>query len=320
MSAEVGLRQFTHLNCVNPSESHSPIEELYNGTLERCGRCGLVATHIQPSFAYDENYFVTEEFGGYEFDSSFSQTVDAQRFDAELEGLEAQGLLGSVLDVGCATGTFLQRAINSGWRCSGVEIADYARDRVQAELEIPVAASLADLPPGARYDVVTLHHVLEHIHEPLGFLSDEVRPRVGKRLLIEVPNFASLGSRVHGPSWRDLRPDQHVIHYTPETLGRLVEQAGFKVHRIYTLPEPLWSLHGALYTIGLLPGLVFAPNHEGKQPLNGQTAGTSDISDYRDPSGVKRAVTEFSRVLMSPVVGAIRKADLSERLVAEVGV
>jgi len=317
MPAETGLENYNHLNCVDGFDAHSSIEELYSGSLERCGRCGLVATHIQPTFLYDEDYFVSEENGGYAFDSTFTQLFDASRFEAELRGLEDQGLRGSVLDVGCATGAFLRHATHRGWRCSGVEIADYAREQVHAELGIPVAASLADLPADSRYDVVTLHHVLEHIHEPLGFLSDEIRPRVGKRLLIEVPNFGSLGSRVDGPHWKDLRPDQHVIHYTPETLGRLVEQAGFKVHRIYTLAEPLWSLRTTLYTLGLLKGLVWLPNPKDRQLPSGQVAGSGNADDYRPPTGLKRAATEMSRFLMAPVVGALKRAGLAERLVAE---
>jgi len=316
MKADAGLGQYAHLHCVGASQAHGPIEELYGGILERCGRCGLVATRRRPDFAYDENYFVGDETGGYAFDSVFSRTLDERRFDTELDGLEAQGLKGTVLDIGCATGMFLRRACARGWQGAGVEIADYARQRVQAELGVPVAANLAEIPPDKRYDVVTLHHVLEHIHDPLGFLADEVKPRVGRRLLIEVPNFASLGSRVHGPRWRDLRPDQHVLHFSPTTLARLLGQAGFKVKRVYTLTDPEWSLAGTLYTLGLLRGLVIPPNHD-DDVVTGETAGTSDVSDYRPPTGLKRLATEGSRIVMAPVMWSIRRAGLGERLVAE---
>lgn len=305
------------VRCIGGATTHEPIEKIYAGTLERCSRCGLVATRVKPTFEYDESYFVSSDGGGYAFDSTFSQALDIRRFDGELARLEKQGLRGSVLDVGCATGTFLARAARRGWQGNGVEIADWARERVEAELGVPVAASLADLPEGVTYDVVTLHHVLEHIHEPVNFLADEIRPRVGKRLLIEVPNFASLGSRVHGPKWRDLRPDQHVLHFTPDTVGRLVEQAGFKVLRVYTLEEPLWSLRGTLYTLSLLRGLVWRPNYDNVSPNGHPPAGTADVSNYREPTGFKRLVTETSRVLMKPIVGAMTRAGLAERLVAE---
>lgn len=317
MPPEAGLRHHPQLCSTDPGTGHESTEPLYGGMIERCPRCGIVATREIPTFEYDETYFVNEEHGGYAFDSVFSQTLDAKRFDAELANLEEEGLHGSVLDVGCATGTFLSRAASRGWQCTGVEIAEYARQRVSTELGIPVAASLADLPDDARFDLVTLHHVLEHIHEPLAFLTDEVAPRVGKRLLIEVPNFASLASKVHGPSWRDLRPDQHVLHFTPDTLPRIVEQAGFKIRRVYTLSEPLWSLRSTLYTLGLLRGLVRTPSHNGTLPKIDGTAGTRDITTYRPPTGLKGAATEMSRVLMSPVVGYLTRSGLAERLVVQ---
>ncbi|MCU0304894.1 MAG: class I SAM-dependent methyltransferase [Thermoanaerobaculales bacterium] len=318
MTRDAGLRQLDHLGCLDGADGHAPTEPLYGGLLERCARCGLVATRERPAFEYDERYFVGDDTGGYAFDSVFAQTYDAKRFDDELGRIEASGLHGSVLDVGCATGTFLRRALARGWRCTGVEIADYARQRVQGELGVPVVASLAELPDDERYDLVTLHHVLEHIHDPLGFLRDEIRPRVGGRLLVEVPNFASLGSRVHGPGWRDLRPDQHVVHYTPTTLARLVERAGFRVREVTTLAEPLWSLRGSLYTLGLLRGLVWAPSH-GNGAANGArpTASPADVTDYRPPVGLKKAATELSRLAMAPLVAALDRAGLSERLVVE---
>lgn len=317
MPPEAGLKNHPKLCTDDAATGHQSTKPLYGGALERCDRCGVVATRELPTFEYDETYFVDEDHGGYAFDSVFSQTLDAKRFDAELADLEDDGLHGSVLDIGCATGTFLSRAVSRGWQCTGVEIAHYARQRVNAELGVPVAASLDDLPETARYDLVTLHHVLEHIHEPLAFLTDEVAPRVGKRLLIEVPNFASLASKVHGPSWRDLRPDQHVLHFTPDTLPRIVEQAGFKIRRVYTLSEPLWSLRSTLYTLGLLRGLVRTPSHNGTLPKIDGTAGTRDITTYRPPTGLKGAATEMSRVLMSPVVGYLTRSGLAERLVVQ---
>jgi SAM-dependent methyltransferase len=318
MAPDAGVRRFDQLGCLDETGGHARAERLYGGLLERCTSCGLVATRELPTFEYDKRYFVNDDSGGYAFDSAFALAYDTKRFDAELGRIEARGLHGSVLDVGCATGTFLRRALARGWRCAGVEIADYARQRVQTELGVPVVASLAELPGDARYDLVTLHHVLEHIHEPLGFLRDEIRPRVGRRLLIEVPNFASLGSRVHGPRWRDLRPDQHVIHYTPETLGRLVEQAGLRVLDVTTLSEPLWSLRGTVYTLGLLRGLLSPPSHgNGASADPRPAANGSDATDYRPPTGLKRAATELSRITMAPLVAALNRAGLSERLVVE---
>ncbi len=295
---------------------HDPWRPLYGGLLKRCARCGLVATHEVPEFAYEAGYFDGERGGGYDFDSTFAQALDKARFQAELKRLERQGLRGTILDVGCATGTFLAHARSRGWEVAGVEVAEAARERAVRDLNAPVARSLDELEPQTSFDVVTLHHVVEHLPEPRALLR-QLRPRVRRRLLIELPNFASLASRVHGPFWRDLRPDQHVYHYVPATLRRLTEAAGFTVVRTYTLWESLWSLRTGLDVLRLLPGLMRSPRHQAPEPDRGRPAAVCDVSDYRPPRGAKRAATAVSRIALAPVVAALEAAGLGERLVVE---
>jgi SAM-dependent methyltransferase len=295
---------------------HRTGEPLYGGLLSRCRDCGLVSTSARPTFEYVDTYFTEDGKGGYDFDAPFARAHDEARFVAELRRLEAQGLKGRVLDVGCATGTFLTHAQRRGWSVSGVEVAAYGRAIAEKRLGVPLAGALSDLPAGARFDVVTLHHVLEHIDAPLSLLRDEVRPRVGRRLLVEVPNFRSLARRKHGPRWRDLRPDQHIYHYTAETLPPLLRAAGFAPVSVYTLWEPLWSLRTARDVLGLLPALVSTPVSDGAGAQQGPAAVT-DTSAYVAPQGVKRAAVELSRVAFRPLVATLERAGLGERLVVE---
>lgn len=293
---------------------HPEVEPLYGGLLSRCSTCGWVATAAQPSFEYQQAYFTAEGKGGYDFDSAFARAQDEARFVPELERLEAQGLRGSALDIGCATGSFLWQAQRRGWSVAGVELADFAREVAQRRLGIEVQPSLDRLPSGARYGVVTLHHVLEHIPAPRAFLRDQVRPRVGRRLLVEVPNFGSLAARVHGPRWRDLRPDQHLQHFTPRTLSALLIGAGFRPVAVATLWEPLWSLRTAADVLGLLAGALRRP-----RPVDAARglAGVADVSTYAPPRGWKRVAVEGSRWVFLPLVAALRRAGLGERLVVE---
>src|SRR5262245_41630999 len=131
---------------------HAEWQPLYGGALARCGLCGLVATASAPNFTYDERYFTRDTDGGYDFDSDLSSAIDEKRFVSELGRLEGQGLRGTLLDIGCATGAFLAHAKRRGWQISGVEVAAYARERTARELEAPVAESLEALPVGAMYD------------------------------------------------------------------------------------------------------------------------------------------------------------------------
>ncbi len=295
-----------------------PSEPLYDGLLARCAACGLVRTAGHLRVAYEASYFTAEGTGGYDFEGAFARARDDARFGAELDRLEGLGLRGSVLDVGCATGAFLARAKARGWTVAGVEVADYARSVTSERLGVAIPASLAGLPAGARFDVVTLHHVLEHVADPGAFLQGEILPRVGRRLLVEVPNFDALAARRHGTRWRDLRPDQHLFHFTRRTLPPLLRRAGLVPVAVYTLWEPLWSLRTALDVLAQLPALAARPSAPRAAPGAGPgTAAVHDVSGWTPPRGPRRAAIEVSRVAFRPLVWALERAGLGERLVVE---
>jgi SAM-dependent methyltransferase len=296
--------------------AHARGRTLYGGLLRECADCGLVATATVPDFDYEESYFTEDgSHRGYSFDSPLQVDRDAARFVPELEGLERQGLRGSVLDIGCATGAFLVHAQRRGWTVAGVEVAEYARAEAERRLGVPIPRELHELPAGARYDVVTLHHVLEHVHDPVGFLRDAVRPRVGRRLLVEVPNFECLARRAHGPRWRDLRPDQHVQHFTAQSLAAVATEAGYTPVRVYSLWEGLWTMRGGLEVMALLPALV-RPLPEDTPP-GGAPRATGDASLYKSPVGWRGVAASAVRLALRPTVRALEKARLGSRLVLE---
>jgi hypothetical protein len=58
--------------------------------------------------------------------------------------------------------------------------------------------------------------------------------RPGGHVLIEVPNYASLARRRKLANWSGLRPLEHVIHFTPDTLVRAFRGAGLTPVRTTT--------------------------------------------------------------------------------------
>jgi SAM-dependent methyltransferase len=298
------------------------------GRLKRCSSCDLVVTAQVPTFEYEADYFTDPTRGGYDFAADFSMDFDLARFEGELARLESQAMHGTLLDIGCATGTYLEAAQRRGWTVAGVETAEFARLEAARRTSALVTASCEELPSGARYDLVTLHHVLEHVHEPIAFLRDTVAPRVGRRLLIEVPNFGSLASRVYGSKWRDLRLEQHVCHYTGTTLSRVVTAAGLRVRRVYTLWQPLWSLRANLELAQLAAGGLrgvdrrWEPSdhigsHDGVSQ-NGTGGGYVDEKgSYRRPTGLRRSAVRMTALVSRPLVSALERRGHGDRLVVE---
>jgi SAM-dependent methyltransferase len=86
-----------------------------------------------------------------------------------------------------------------------------------------------DLPERV-FDVAVLWHVLEHLADPVSAL-ERVRSWLAPegRLLVGVPNLASLQARLGGDRWFHLDPARHLVHFTPRGLERLLARGGFRV-------------------------------------------------------------------------------------------
>jgi SAM-dependent methyltransferase len=136
---------------------------------------------------------------------------------------------GRLLDVGCGDARGLQALIARGWRVEGQEVDPAAAAEARAHGVAVHEGELAALGlPAERFDAVTLNHVIEHVHDPLGLLVECRRLlRPGGILVAVTPNAGSLGHRRFGPAWRGLEPPRHLHVFSTAALGRLAVAAGF---------------------------------------------------------------------------------------------
>lgn len=135
----------------------------------------------------------------------------------------------NILEVGCGMGGNLPMLKGLG-QVTGIEADEPARDWVGRHLGIAVhAGQLPDrlqLPPGARFGLVCLLDVLEHVEDDVGSLHalGEVLETKGK-ILITVPAYQWLWS-AHDESLH------HFRRYTASQLRKVAERAGLRVARI----------------------------------------------------------------------------------------
>lgn len=200
--------------------------------IRRCRGCGIGRTVPPPEesdgrerFAHDPAYF----------EDAVSQPKDRwwHRFSqAPLDLLAAAGAGPglTLLDVGCNVGYLVAMARARGYAARGIDASPAAVAVGRARLGVDLVCSrleAAAVPPESE-DVVVLNHVVEHLAQPLhalGIVRGWIRP--GGFVLVALPNFASPIARVAGPRWAGLVPGQHVWHFTPAALSRLVTSAGF---------------------------------------------------------------------------------------------
>ena len=142
---------------------------------------------------------------------------------------------GRLLDVGCGNGEFLARMRAAGWQVEGLDPDPAAVELAKrAGLAVDEGTLSSVEPRLARYDAITLSHVIEHVHDPLATLQAcyaALRP--GGVIWIDTPNLEARGHRRFGRDWFPLEPPRHLAIFTASSLRSLLERAGFTA-----LPDP----------------------------------------------------------------------------------
>ena len=136
-----------------------------------------------------------------------------------------------LLDVGCGTGEFLQRARRSGWQGFGVEPSEAAAAVAERLGFVVHRGDLFSLPePMQPYDAITFWHTLEHIPEPRAALERAVALLTPRgRIVAAVPNATSWDARIYRENWIAYDAPRHCVMFTPDALTMLFEAVGFRI-------------------------------------------------------------------------------------------
>lgn len=145
---------------------------------------------------------------------------------------------GTHLDVGSGTGTFANAMREAGWQTTGLEPDPDARAMAKNlyGLDLRETAELYTLPEG-HFDVITLWHVMEHVHDLHPYvqrMQQLLKP--GGTLIIAVPNYTSKDAEIYGPYWAAYDVPRHLYHFSPASVRALVQQHGLEV-KAY---KPMW--------------------------------------------------------------------------------
>ncbi|HMK45598.1 MAG TPA: class I SAM-dependent methyltransferase [Methanocella sp.] len=196
------------------------------GLLAACGDCGHL-TIISPG---------PLDYGGEEYEASYHGSRAPAKIFADAIPLARKRAAGMkshlqgarTLDIGCAAGSFLSAAMEAGAACAeGMEMND--------ELRAFVARShtaykkFDQIPTSARFDIITLFRVLEHIDDPLPFLrsvSELLAP--GGLVVIDVPSSEMLALRHSTGDRRWFYHRAHRQYFTRRSIDQLMARAGIR--------------------------------------------------------------------------------------------
>ncbi len=193
-----------------------------------CETCGFVYQNPGESAAADPAFY--EETYRKLYQSTEEPTAKdlrQQRLRAEyqLNLMQNHGVcrLWRALDIGASSGTLMQTIHEAyGPEMIGVEPGNAYR-KLAEEKGFKLYPSLEQLQASetAKFDLVTMMHVLEHLEDPLGTLREIKTTLLEDHgfLLVEVPNFYA----------HDSYELAHLSCFTEHTLAEMLKQAGYKI-------------------------------------------------------------------------------------------
>jgi SAM-dependent methyltransferase len=238
---------------------------------------------------YSETYFTGESSGtlglpGSEAEYSGFANQRLAKFSVTLDLLRKfVPPPARLLDVGAATGEFLDLGRKAGYEVAGIELsrfaAEQARDRFGLNLFV---GSLESFTAATPFDVIHLSHVLEHLPEPHRSLR-RLRELLSARgvIYVEVPFQWNWAERLHHFAGRrqpfNIFSLHHRLFFRPTTLRALFQRHGFDCLHLNLMPprrypvetwnqKAKWVAWRALSLIGqgLFIEAVFAANGSGR--------------------------------------------------------
>ncbi len=224
-------------HCLLCGGSWSPISHNVAGTwsLRKCGTCGLQSLWPQPDDAtlaaiYGQDYF--KSWGVKEGEEpAFLRKMKKSTFRRQLRLLSSHLRIGHILDVGCATGLFMETAREAGYQVSGLDISATAVQLARAKFGHASVfhGELSQLAAQeVQVDAITMSDYIEHVRDPLtAFEAAAKLLRPGGYLLIQTPDAASFSARIMGRRWTHYKLE-HLWYFTPSSAKTLAEKTGLR--------------------------------------------------------------------------------------------
>jgi 2-polyprenyl-3-methyl-5-hydroxy-6-metoxy-1,4-benzoquinol methylase len=215
-------------------------------TVVKCRSCGLIRTSPRPA-ADSIGFYYPEDYGPYigtrieepQF-SRFSGIKNLLRpavqrlFNTKSEELPSMYPT-QLLEIGCASGSFLHKMVGAGWQVEGIEFSEAAAAAAR-QLGFRVhTGSLENAPaPENPPDLIVGWMVLEHLHNPIESLTKlHGWANPGAWLVLSVPNAKSWEFRIFKENWYALQLPNHLYHFTPDTLAKVLKSTGWSLRKVH---------------------------------------------------------------------------------------
>lgn len=213
--------------------------------LVSCKKCSFVFTNPRPSEQEIYRYYETEEYLSHSnrrktlFDNVYFQ-VKQLNLKSKLNTIRKYTHQPkNILDYGCGTGSFVEFCNKNSIQTDGIEPSHQASAIAKStnhNFNANIYSNIDQLPATQNYDVITLWHVLEHIHqlnETFIRLKDKLSPN--GLLIIALPNHNSYDRKHFRKYWAGYDVPRHLYHFDQKTFRLFAKKHGMNIKAIHPM-------------------------------------------------------------------------------------
>lgn len=262
-------------------QDYTVSKEFYD--ILECESCGFMFTQNVPDASEIGPYYKSEDYVShsntqkglffkiYHKVREFMLNRKERAISKNIKEKENQ----KILDIGTGRGYFLNHMQQSGYSCTGIEQDADVREMAKKSFSLNI------LPPEElfhleenQFDIITLWHVLEHVHDLSAYLEKIKKLLTPDGLLvIALPNPSCADESIYKEHWAGWDVPIHLWHFSPKNIKDLLSQYQFKMVDKQRLPfDPFYvSILGSQQRGDAMPMV--------KGGLNGLRSYLSCLSD-----------------------------------------
>lgn len=207
--------------------------------LYRCEGCTLIYVSPMPSDTEISAYYQQ-----YHKSGQYQSKLDSKlrRAKKRIRPLQRRSTGKRFIDIGCNAGYAVEAARQLGLDASGI---DLDHDAIKfATTRFPAcdfsAQPLSDLlSRGRQYDLVYCSEVIEHLPNPAEFCKTLFQLKApGAITLLTTPDIDHWQVRKRPIEWTAVRPPEHLLYFSKQSLRTLLEASGFEHIRFHLTTKP----------------------------------------------------------------------------------
>lgn len=199
----------------------------------RCKTCQYLYVYPKPSAQNVEKYYYDAAFYNKAEGEELRLIEEAKcRVQILSELAEKYGLKKGLLDVGCASGIFLEQAQKNGWVVEGIEVSPVLSAKARRKGLTVMNGWIEGQASNTRYPVVTAWEVIEHAIDPVKFLGN-IRSCLqdGGLVALSTPLSNGLPARVLRSRFPMICPPEHLSLFSRKSIMILGRRLGLKIIR-----------------------------------------------------------------------------------------